>query len=148
MGGVGETFIFRRLRQHLGRIRAVDRRNFIFFSTRKEEDLPGRDWWATCPRRDGFSTAFQARHQGTKAPRHQVQERTEIHQKPPSLNSAIMMSMNSKQAFSMHPILHEPKYAPLHSSSEAIRRACLPTPSVRSARAFIFITSVRTLGVA
>ncbi|KAF7697361.1 brain-specific homeobox/POU domain protein 3-like [Silurus meridionalis] len=42
-----------------------------------------------------------------------------------------MMSMNSKQAFSMHPILHEPKYAPLHSSSEAIRRACLPTPSLQ-----------------
>lgn len=41
-----------------------------------------------------------------------------------------MMSMNSKQPFSMHPILHEPKYTPLHSSSEAIRRACLPTPSV------------------
>ncbi|XP_029113886.1 brain-specific homeobox/POU domain protein 3-like isoform X2 [Scleropages formosus] len=40
-----------------------------------------------------------------------------------------MMSMNSKQPFSMHPILHEPKYTPLHSSSEAIRRACLPTPS-------------------
>lgn len=48
----------------------------------------------------------------------------------PSLTSAIMMSMNSKQPFSMHPILHEPKYTPLHSSSEAIRRACLPTPSV------------------
>lgn len=47
-----------------------------------------------------------------------------------SLTSAIMMSMNSKQPFSMHPILHEPKYTPLHSSSEAIRRACLPTPSV------------------
>ncbi|XP_056141244.1 brain-specific homeobox/POU domain protein 3-like [Lampris incognitus] len=42
-----------------------------------------------------------------------------------------MMSMNSKQPFSMHPILHEPKYAPLHSSSEAIRRACLPTPSLQ-----------------
>ncbi|XP_028671829.1 brain-specific homeobox/POU domain protein 3-like [Erpetoichthys calabaricus] len=42
-----------------------------------------------------------------------------------------MMSMNSKQAFSMHPILHEPKYTPLHSSSEAIRRACLPTPSLQ-----------------
>eukprot|EP00066_Takifugu_rubripes_P011269 XP_003979811.1 PREDICTED: brain-specific homeobox/POU domain protein 3-like [Takifugu rubripes] len=41
-----------------------------------------------------------------------------------------MMSMNSKQPFSMHPILHEPKYTPLHSSSEAIRRACLPTPSI------------------
>ncbi|CAL8306130.1 brain-specific homeobox/POU domain protein 3-like [Gadus morhua] len=42
-----------------------------------------------------------------------------------------MMSMNSKQPFSMHPILHEPKYNPLHSSSEAIRRACLPTPSLQ-----------------
>ncbi|KAF7670273.1 hypothetical protein LDENG_00299930 [Lucifuga dentata] len=42
-----------------------------------------------------------------------------------------MMSMNSKQPFSMHPMLHEPKYAPLHSSSEAIRRACLPTPSLQ-----------------
>ncbi|CAG14000.1 unnamed protein product, partial [Tetraodon nigroviridis] len=46
-----------------------------------------------------------------------------------SLTSAIMMSMNSKQPFSMHPILHEPKYTPVHTSSEAIRRACLPTPS-------------------
>ncbi|KPP59611.1 POU domain, class 4, transcription factor 1-like [Scleropages formosus] len=36
-----------------------------------------------------------------------------------------------KQPFSMHPILHEPKYTPLHSSSEAIRRACLPTPSLQ-----------------
>ncbi|XP_034463269.1 brain-specific homeobox/POU domain protein 3 [Hippoglossus hippoglossus] len=42
-----------------------------------------------------------------------------------------MMSMNSKQPFSMHPMLHEPKYAPLHSSSEAIRRACLPTQSLQ-----------------
>ncbi|CAH2314896.1 brain-specific homeobox POU domain 3 [Pelobates cultripes] len=42
-----------------------------------------------------------------------------------------MMSMNSKQAFSMHPMLHEPKYAPLHSSSEAIRRACLPAPQLQ-----------------
>lgn len=42
-----------------------------------------------------------------------------------------MMSMNSKQPFSVHPILHEPKYTPLHSSSEAIRRACLPTPSLQ-----------------
>lgn len=45
-----------------------------------------------------------------------------------------MMSMNSKQAFSMHPILHEPKYPHLHSSSEAIRRACLPAPQVSPAR--------------
>ncbi|XP_005994792.1 brain-specific homeobox/POU domain protein 3-like [Latimeria chalumnae] len=42
-----------------------------------------------------------------------------------------MMSMNSKQAFSMHPILHEPKYTHLHTSSEAIRRACLPTPQIQ-----------------
>lgn len=42
-----------------------------------------------------------------------------------------MMSMNSKQPFSVHPILHEPKYTPLHTSSEAIRRACLPTPSLQ-----------------
>lgn len=41
------------------------------------------------------------------------------------------MSMNSKQPFSVHPILHEPKYTPLHTSSEAIRRACLPTPSLQ-----------------
>ncbi|XP_078268089.1 brain-specific homeobox/POU domain protein 3-like [Rhinoraja longicauda] len=43
-----------------------------------------------------------------------------------------MMSMNSKQPFGMHPILHEPKYATLHSSSEAIRRACLPNPTLQS----------------
>ncbi|XP_038604544.1 LOW QUALITY PROTEIN: brain-specific homeobox/POU domain protein 3-like [Tachyglossus aculeatus] len=42
-----------------------------------------------------------------------------------------MMSMNSKQAFSMHPILHEPKYTHLHTSSEAIRRACLPAPQIQ-----------------
>ncbi|XP_030084825.2 brain-specific homeobox/POU domain protein 3 [Serinus canaria] len=42
-----------------------------------------------------------------------------------------MMSMNSKQAFSMHPILHEPKYPHLHTSSEAIRRACLPAPQIQ-----------------
>lgn len=41
-----------------------------------------------------------------------------------------MMSMNSKQAFSMHPMLHEPKYGSLHTSSEAIRRACLQAPQV------------------
>lgn len=46
------------------------------------------------------------------------------------LSSPTMMSMNSKQAFSMHPILHEPKYPHLHTSSEAIRRACLPAPQV------------------
>ncbi|KAJ3589066.1 hypothetical protein NHX12_009914 [Muraenolepis orangiensis] len=42
-----------------------------------------------------------------------------------------MMSMNSKQPFSIHPMLHEPKYNPLHSSSEALRRACLPAPSLQ-----------------
>ncbi|KAL0994335.1 hypothetical protein UPYG_G00120780 [Umbra pygmaea] len=42
-----------------------------------------------------------------------------------------MMSMNSKQPFSMHPILHEPKYTPLQSTSEAIRRACMPTHSLQ-----------------
>ncbi|XP_005374293.1 PREDICTED: POU domain, class 4, transcription factor 1 [Chinchilla lanigera] len=37
--------------------------------------------------------------------------------------------MNSKQPhFAMHPTLPEHKYPSLHSSSEAIRRACLPTP--------------------
>ncbi|XP_072837371.2 brain-specific homeobox/POU domain protein 3-like [Pogona vitticeps] len=45
--------------------------------------------------------------------------------------AATMMSMNSKQTFSMHPILHEPKYTHLHSSSEAIRRACLPGPQLQ-----------------
>ncbi|XP_059825141.1 POU domain, class 4, transcription factor 1 [Mobula hypostoma] len=40
-----------------------------------------------------------------------------------------MMSMNSKQpAFGMHHTLPEHKYTSLHSSSEAIRRACLPAP--------------------
>ncbi|MBN3315745.1 PO4F3 factor, partial [Atractosteus spatula] len=44
-----------------------------------------------------------------------------------------MMSMNSKQPhFAMHPTLPEPKYTSLHSSSEAIRRACLPTPQLQS----------------
>uniref|UniRef100_UPI00398E6592 brain-specific homeobox/POU domain protein 3-like n=1 Tax=Pristiophorus japonicus TaxID=55135 RepID=UPI00398E6592 len=42
-----------------------------------------------------------------------------------------MMSMNSKQPFGMHPILHEPKYTTLHSSTEALRRACLPTPPLQ-----------------
>uniref|UniRef100_A0A6I8PDX5 POU domain protein n=1 Tax=Ornithorhynchus anatinus TaxID=9258 RepID=A0A6I8PDX5_ORNAN len=37
----------------------------------------------------------------------------------------------TKQAFSMHPILHEPKYTHLHTSSEAIRRACLPAPQIQ-----------------
>ncbi|XP_078533784.1 POU domain, class 4, transcription factor 2 [Lissotriton helveticus] len=59
----------------------------------------------------------------------------------------MMMSLNSKQAFSMPPGLHEPKYSTLPSSSaapsggspslsssragaasEAMRRSCLPTP--------------------
>ncbi|KAM8976446.1 POU domain, class 4, transcription factor 1 isoform 3-T3 [Pelodytes ibericus] len=44
-----------------------------------------------------------------------------------------MMSMNSKQPhFAMHPSLPEHKYTSLHSSSEAIRRACLPTPPLQS----------------
>ncbi|XP_015205074.1 POU domain, class 4, transcription factor 3 isoform X1 [Lepisosteus oculatus] len=42
-----------------------------------------------------------------------------------------MMTMNSKQPFSMHPVLQEPKYASLHSSSEAMRRVCLPTPQLQ-----------------
>ncbi|XP_013927079.1 PREDICTED: POU domain, class 4, transcription factor 1 [Thamnophis sirtalis] len=43
-----------------------------------------------------------------------------------------MMSMNSKQPhFAMHPSLPEHKYPSLHSSSEAIRRACLPTPPLQ-----------------
>uniref|UniRef100_A0A1A8JNE1 POU domain protein n=1 Tax=Nothobranchius kuhntae TaxID=321403 RepID=A0A1A8JNE1_NOTKU len=44
-----------------------------------------------------------------------------------------MMSMNSKQPhFAMHPSLPEHKYTSLHSSSEAIRRACLQTPQLQS----------------
>ncbi|MGH0123892.1 UNVERIFIED_CONTAM: hypothetical protein FKN15_067697 [Acipenser sinensis] len=44
-----------------------------------------------------------------------------------------MMSMNSKQAhFAMHSSLPEHKYTSLHSSSEAIRRACLPTSQLQS----------------
>ncbi|XP_044156375.1 POU domain, class 4, transcription factor 2 isoform X2 [Bufo gargarizans] len=42
-----------------------------------------------------------------------------------------MMSLNSKQSFSMahsSSLQDEPKYSTLHSSSEAMRRACLPTP--------------------
>ncbi|KAG9277807.1 POU domain, class 4, transcription factor 1 [Astyanax mexicanus] len=42
-----------------------------------------------------------------------------------------MMSMNSKQHF-MHASLPEHKYTTLHSSSEAIRRACLQTPQLQS----------------
>lgn len=107
--------------------------HFNFFFTTRKEDLPGRDWWATCPRRDVFETVFYVSKTSSV-----IGTKTELNEwdwKRASLTSAIMMSMNSKQAFSMHPILHEHKYTPLHSSSEAIRRACLPTPSVRSARA-------------
>ncbi|MGH0137984.1 UNVERIFIED_CONTAM: hypothetical protein FKN15_068922 [Acipenser sinensis] len=44
-----------------------------------------------------------------------------------------MMSMNSKQPhFAMHSSLPEHKYTCLHSSSEAIRRACLPTSQLQS----------------
>uniref|UniRef100_G3PR86 POU domain protein n=1 Tax=Gasterosteus aculeatus TaxID=69293 RepID=G3PR86_GASAC len=44
-----------------------------------------------------------------------------------------MMSMNSKQPhFAMHPSLPEHKYTTLHSSSEAIRRACLQTPQLQN----------------
>uniref|UniRef100_A0A8C5R1J6 POU domain protein n=1 Tax=Leptobrachium leishanense TaxID=445787 RepID=A0A8C5R1J6_9ANUR len=42
-----------------------------------------------------------------------------------------MMTMNSKQPFTMHPMLQEPKYSSLHSSSEAMRRVCLPTPQLQ-----------------
>ncbi|XP_067899145.1 POU domain, class 4, transcription factor 3 [Heterodontus francisci] len=42
-----------------------------------------------------------------------------------------MMAMNGKQHLSMHPILQEPKYPSLHSSSEAVRRVCLPTPPLQ-----------------
>ncbi len=50
---------------------------------------------------------------------------------------ANMMSMNSKQHhFAMHPSLPEHKYTTLHSSSEAIRRACLQTPQVNELQNF------------
>lgn len=39
--------------------------------------------------------------------------------------------MNSKQPFSMHPILQEAKYSNLHSSSEAMRRVCLQAPQLQ-----------------
>ncbi|KAJ8348037.1 hypothetical protein SKAU_G00266260 [Synaphobranchus kaupii] len=42
-----------------------------------------------------------------------------------------MMTMNSKQPFSMHPVLQEHKYPGLHSSSEAMRRVCLPAPQLQ-----------------
>ncbi|MGH0138207.1 UNVERIFIED_CONTAM: hypothetical protein FKN15_065665 [Acipenser sinensis] len=41
-----------------------------------------------------------------------------------------MMTVNSKQPFSMHHALQEPKYS-LHSSSEAMRRVCLPNPQLQ-----------------
>ncbi|KAK6475751.1 POU domain [Huso huso] len=41
-----------------------------------------------------------------------------------------MMTMNSKQPFSMHHALQESKYS-LHSSSEAMRRVCLPNPQLQ-----------------
>lgn len=53
---------------------------------------------------------------------------------------AIMMSMNSKQPhFAMHPSLPEHKYTTLHSSSEAIRRACLQTPQVNELQTSAFL---------
>ncbi|KAM9128796.1 POU domain, class 4, transcription factor 3 [Pangshura tecta] len=42
-----------------------------------------------------------------------------------------MMAMNTKQPFTMHPALPEPKYSGLHSSSEAMRRVCLPAPQLQ-----------------
>ncbi|XP_018110111.2 POU domain, class 4, transcription factor 3 [Xenopus laevis] len=42
-----------------------------------------------------------------------------------------MMTMNSKQPFSIHPILQEPKYPSLHSNSEAMRRVCLQAPQLQ-----------------
>ncbi|XP_061535778.1 POU domain, class 4, transcription factor 2 isoform X3 [Phycodurus eques] len=47
----------------------------------------------------------------------------------------MMMSLSSKQPFSAmaHASLHaEAKYSSLHSGSEAMRRACLPTPQLQS----------------
>lgn len=53
---------------------------------------------------------------------------------------ANMMSMNSKQPhFAMHPSLPEHKYTTLHSSSEAIRRACLQTPQVNELQTSAFL---------
>ncbi|XP_023647667.1 POU domain, class 4, transcription factor 2-like isoform X2 [Paramormyrops kingsleyae] len=45
-----------------------------------------------------------------------------------------MMSLNGKHGFTMsHASLPEPKYSSLHSSSsEAMRRACLPTPQLQT----------------
>ncbi|XP_042195946.1 POU domain, class 4, transcription factor 3 [Callorhinchus milii] len=42
-----------------------------------------------------------------------------------------MMAMNGKQHFSMHPALQEPKYPHLQSSSDAMRRVCLPNPPLQ-----------------
>ncbi|KAM8799141.1 POU domain, class 4, transcription factor 3 [Eudromia elegans] len=42
-----------------------------------------------------------------------------------------MMAMNAKQPFAMHAALPEPKYSSLHSSSEAMRRVCLPAPQLQ-----------------
>nr|XP_009677597.1 PREDICTED: POU domain, class 4, transcription factor 3 [Struthio camelus australis] len=42
-----------------------------------------------------------------------------------------MMAMNAKQPFTMHAALQEPKYSSLHSSSEAMRRVCLPAPQLQ-----------------
>lgn len=114
-------------------------RFFFISAPDSRRRLPRQDWWAACPRRDVFPRLrYVSRHQElSEAKKKKKKKNTELNEedeKRPSPTSAIMMSMNSKQAFSMHPILHEPKYTPLHSSSEAIRRACLPTPSVRSAR--------------
>lgn len=57
--------------------------------------------------------------------------------------------MNSKQPhFAMHPSLPEHKYTTLHSSSEAIRRACLQTPQVNCTRKnfhFVFFVFVLLL---
>ncbi|RVE64082.1 hypothetical protein OJAV_G00142720 [Oryzias javanicus] len=48
------------------------------------------------------------------------------------LAGRMMMTMNSKQHFSMHPALHEPKYPPgLHSGTEGMRRVCLPAPQLQ-----------------
>lgn len=58
-----------------------------------------------------------------------------------------MMSMNSKQPhFAMHPSLPEHKYTTLHSSSEAIRRACLQTPQVNDPRKLYLLCHFSCLG--
>lgn len=56
---------------------------------------------------------------------------------------AKMMSMNSKQHhFAMHPTLPEHKYTTLHSSTEAIRRACLQTPQVNEQQTSLVLARV------